>query len=190
MGGEKQAPPVHEQVRRLIDRIANNHQLSRQSENEAFRASAIIVLDTPMSARNRSSRSRSSLYCRRRAIPFKIASGSFQNHLRFGEGRWAATNVSAGPRALLQDMFHLRSGAKQRLARKLVGRLYVARTSYLSCATFAYKRSRRSADRDRLGAVQQRLLYTSAIKLLPWRRASPRSVKCPAVNPFGPECFS
>lgn len=144
---------MHEQVRRLIDRIANNHQLSRQSENEAFRASAIIVLDTPMSARNRSSRSRSSLYCRRRAIPFKIASGSFQNHLRFGEGRWAATNVSAGPRALLQDMFHLRGGAKQRLARKLVGRLYVARSLTISCTTFAHKRCWRRADRDQLAVL-------------------------------------
>lgn len=152
----EQAPPLQGQVRRLIDRIANNHRLSRQSENEDFRASAISVLDTPMSARNRSSRSRSSLYWRRRVIPFKIVSGIFQSQLRFGEGRKAATDVSAGPMALLQDMFHLRSGAKQRLARKLVGRLCVARSLSLSCYSFAYKQCWRRSPRLRAASGPRR----------------------------------
>ena len=79
------------------------------------------VLDTPMSASSRSSSSRSCLYwCRRShpsAIPASHASGIFQDHPRSGKEGEAASRVSVELQVVLpQGMFHLRNGAKQRLA--------------------------------------------------------------------------
>jgi hypothetical protein len=44
---------------------------------------------------------------------------------------------------LLQDMFHLHCGGKQRLARELVGRLSKARATTLSRAPSTYKPTRK-----------------------------------------------
>jgi hypothetical protein len=93
-----------------------------------------------MSARSRSSSSRSSSYWRRRVMPSSSASVSFQNHPGFGEGTKAALDVQIEPVVLSQDMFHLHNGAKQRLARKLVGRLCLTRWRLLSCSSLPRKR--------------------------------------------------
>lgn len=128
-------------------RMMDAHRLSRQASKcrEDLRTSSTVVLDTPMSASKRSSNSRSSPYWRRRsshsAIPANCASGNCQNHLRTGKAVEAVWDVAAEPRVLLlQDMFHLRSGAKQRLARELIGRLWMTRKPSLSCPPFAHKR--------------------------------------------------
>lgn len=141
----------------------DTHRLSRQASKykEDRRTSSTVVLDTPMSASNRSSNSRSSRYSRRRsnpsAIPANCASGNCQNHLRSGKAGKAAWEVSVGPRTvLLQDMFHLRNGAKQRLARKLVGRLSMARTTRVPHVTLAHNRTGegfRIAEGRRWGSV-------------------------------------
>src|SRR4051794_7663037 len=93
-----------------------------------------------MSARSRSSSSRSSSYWRRRVMPSSSASASFQNHRGFGERTKAALDVQIEPVVLSQDMFHLHNGAKQRLARKLVGRLCLTRWRLLSCSSLPRKR--------------------------------------------------
>jgi MFS family permease len=49
-------------------------------------------------------------------------------------------DVPIEPVVLSQDMFHLRNGAKQRLARKLVGRLCLTRWLLLSCSSLPHKR--------------------------------------------------
>src|ERR1700704_4226042 len=74
-----------------------------------------------MSASNRSSSSRSCLYWHRRshpsAIPASHANGIFQDHLKAGKEGEAASRVLVELQVVLpQDMFHLRNGAKQRLA--------------------------------------------------------------------------
>jgi hypothetical protein len=74
-----------------------------------------------MSASSRSSSWRSCLcwYCRSHpsAIPASHASGIFQDHLRFGNEGEAASKLLVELQVVLpQDMFHLRNGAKQRLA--------------------------------------------------------------------------
>ncbi|MCK1522315.1 MULTISPECIES: hypothetical protein [Bradyrhizobium] len=66
---------------------------------------------------------------------------SFQNHPGLGEGTKAALDVPIEPVVLSQDMFHLHNGAKQRLARKLVGRLCLTRWLFLSCSSLPHKRS-------------------------------------------------
>src|SRR3954449_13483760 len=94
-----------------------------------------------MSARSRSSSSRSSSYWRRRVMPSSSASVSFQNHPGLGEGTKAALDVPIEPVVLSQDMFHLHNGAKQRLARKLVGRLCLTRWRLVSCWSLPHKPS-------------------------------------------------
>ena len=99
------------------------HRLSRHAimYNGDLRTSSTAVLDRPMSASSRSSSWRSCLcsYCRAHlsAIPASPASGIFQDHL------WSGIEGGAASRLLVelqivqpQDMFHLRNGAKQRLA--------------------------------------------------------------------------
>jgi hypothetical protein len=86
-----------------------------------LRTSSAAVLDTPMSASSRSSSWRSSLYwyCRSNpnAIPASHASAIFQDHLRFGNEVEAASRLLVELQIVLpQVMFHLRNGAKQRLA--------------------------------------------------------------------------
>ena len=99
------------------------HRLSRHAIRYRcdLRTSSTAVLDTPMSASSLSSSSRSCLYwcCRSnpRAIPASHASGIFQDHLRSGTEGEAASRVLVELQGVLpQDMFHLRNGAKQRLA--------------------------------------------------------------------------
>jgi hypothetical protein len=74
-------------------------------------------------------------------MPSSSASVSFQNHAGLGEGTKAALDVPIEPVVLSQDMFHLHNGAKQRLARKLVGRLCLTRWLFLSCSSLPHKRS-------------------------------------------------
>jgi hypothetical protein len=107
-----------------------NQRLSRHANRykEDLRTSSTAVLDRPMSASSRSSRCRSSLYWLRRfqpsAIPASQASALCQDHLRSGNDVEATLRLLAGMQDVLpQDMFHLRNGAKQRLARELIGRL-------------------------------------------------------------------
>jgi hypothetical protein len=74
-----------------------------------------------MSASSRSSSSRSSLYRDRRsqpsAIPASHVIGIFQDHARSGKTGEVAPRVVVELQIVLpQDMFHLRNGAKQRLA--------------------------------------------------------------------------
>src|SRR6476620_1353103 len=74
-----------------------------------------------MSASSRSSSSRSSLYRDRRsqpsAIPASHAIGIFQDHVRSGNTGEVAPRVVVELQIVIpQDMFHLRNGAKQRLA--------------------------------------------------------------------------
>src|SRR5712671_3850487 len=99
------------------------HRLSRHAimYNGDLRTSSTAVLDRPMSASRWSSSSRSCLHWYRRshpcAIPASHASGIFQNHLRSGDKGEAASRVLVELQVVLpQDMFHLRNGAKQRLA--------------------------------------------------------------------------
>ena len=99
------------------------HRLSRHAIRYKgdLRTSSTAVLDRPMSASSRSSSSRSCLYWYRRshprAIPASHASGIFQDHLRSGKEGKAASRVLVELQVVLpQGMFHLRNGAKQRLA--------------------------------------------------------------------------
>jgi hypothetical protein len=99
------------------------HRLSRHAirYKEDLRTSSTAVLDRPMSASSRSSSWRSCLcwYCRSHldAIPASHASGIFQDHLRSGNEVGAASRLLVDLQVVLpQDMFHLRDGAKQRLA--------------------------------------------------------------------------
>jgi hypothetical protein len=95
------------------------HRLSRHAimYNLDLRTSS-AALGTPMSASSRSSSSRS--WCPRshlRAIPANHVSGFFQFHLRSGyEGKAASRVLIELHVGLPHDMFHLLSGAKQRLA--------------------------------------------------------------------------
>ncbi len=135
------APLSQGEVRRAWSREIEQSTSIAQSAKEDLRAWATIGLDRPTSASSRSSSSRSSSYSRRRVIASKSASGNLQNHPRFGEGSKVERDVSVETVVLSQDMFHVRNGAKQRLARKLVGRLYVARRQPLSCSSSVHKRS-------------------------------------------------
>ena len=99
------------------------HRLSRHAimYNGDLRTSSTAVLDRPMSASRWSSSSRSCLHWYRRshpcAIPASHASGIFQDHLRSGNEVGAASRLLVDLQVVLpQDMFHLRDGAKQRLA--------------------------------------------------------------------------
>ena len=99
------------------------HRLSRHAIRYKgdLRTSSTAVLDRPMSASSRSSSSRSCLYWYRRsppsAIPASHASGIFQDNLWSGNKGEAALRLLGELQIVLpQDMFHLRNGAKQRLA--------------------------------------------------------------------------
>jgi hypothetical protein len=98
---------------------SNSYRLSRHAAryNGDLRTSSTVVLDKPMSASSRSSSSRSCLYWDRRshssAIPASHDNGLFQDHL---EPRKDADPASRVFVELPQGMFHLRIGAKQRLA--------------------------------------------------------------------------
>jgi len=99
------------------------HRLSRHAIRYKgdLRTSSTSDLDRPMSASSRSSSWRSSLYsCRRShasAIPVSHTSGLCHDHLRSGNETEAASRLLVElPIMLPQDMFHLRNGAKQRLA--------------------------------------------------------------------------
>ena len=98
------------------------HRLSRQANRykEDLRTSSTAVLDRPMSASRWSSSSRSCQYWYRRshlsAIPPSHASGIFQDHRRSGNEDRVASRLVELQIVLPQDMFHLRNGAKQRLA--------------------------------------------------------------------------
>ena len=87
-----------------------------------------------MSSSSRSSSSTSCLsWCRRssqRAILASHASGIFRVHPKPEEREGASRAVVELQIVLPQDMFHLRNGAKQHLARKLFGRLLVARVIF------------------------------------------------------------
>jgi hypothetical protein len=116
-----------------------SQRLSRHANRykEDLRTSSTAVLDRPMSASSRSSSCRSSLYWLRRsqpsAFPVSHASGLSQDHLRSGNDVEATLRLLAGLQVVLpQDMFHLRNGAKQRLARELIGRLSMARMLFIS----------------------------------------------------------
>jgi hypothetical protein len=84
-------------------------------------------------------------------MPSSSASVNFQNHRGFGDGPKAVLDVPIEPVVLSQDMFHLHNGAKQRLARKLVGRLCLTRWLLLSCSSLPHKRS---ADLEAGGAAE------------------------------------
>jgi hypothetical protein len=99
------------------------HRLSRHAimYKGDLRTSSTAVLDRPMSASRWSSSSRSCLHWYRRshprAIPASHASGIFQDHLRSGSDGDAASRVLVELQIVLPHaMFHLRNGAKQRLA--------------------------------------------------------------------------
>ena len=99
------------------------HRLSRHAIRYKgdLRTSSTVVLDKPISASRWSSSSRSFLHwCRRShlsAIPASRVSGIFQSHFRSGNECEAALRLLVELRIVLpQDMFHLRNGAKQRLA--------------------------------------------------------------------------
>jgi hypothetical protein len=78
----------------------------------------------------------------RRAISANRASGIVQNQMKTGkEGKAASGLMIEVQVALAQDMFHLRNGAKQRLARELIGRLSMARAKVISRPLLAHKRS-------------------------------------------------
>jgi hypothetical protein len=108
----------------LWSRICKDcHRLSRHAIRYKgdLRTSSAAVLDTPMSASRWSSSWRSCLHWYRRshpsAIPASHASGIFQDHLRSGNEGEAASRLLVELQVVLpQDMFHLRNGAKQRLA--------------------------------------------------------------------------
>ena len=99
------------------------HRLSRHAIRYKgdLRTSSTSDLDRPMSASSRSSSWRSSLYSCRRShastTPASHATGLCQDHLRPGNETEAASRLLVElPIVLPQDMFHLRNGAKQRLA--------------------------------------------------------------------------
>jgi hypothetical protein len=117
------------QTKALLRRTGNSnfkllvHRLSRHAimYKGDLRTSSTAVLDRPMSASRWSSSSRSCLHWYRRshprAIPASHASGIFQDHLRSGSDGDAASRVLVELQIVLpHDMFHLRNGAKQRLA--------------------------------------------------------------------------
>jgi hypothetical protein len=123
------------------------HRLSRHAimYNGDLRTSSTAVLDRPMSASRWSSSSRSCLHWYRRshpcAIPASHASGIFQDHLKSGDKDEAASRLLVELQIVLpQDMFHLRNGAKQRLARELIGRLSMARVLSVSHPPLVLKR--------------------------------------------------
>jgi hypothetical protein len=97
------------------------HRLSRHAimYKGDLRTSSTAVLDRPMSASKWSSSLRSCLHWYRRshprAIPACHANGIFQDHLRSGSDGDATSRVELQI-VLPHDMFHLRKGAKQRLA--------------------------------------------------------------------------
>src|ERR1700694_3677481 len=97
------------------------HRLSRHAimYKGDLRTSSTAVLNRPMSASKWSSSSRSCLHWYRRshprAIPASHANGIFQDHLRSGSDGDATSRVELQI-VLPHDMFHLRKGAKQRLA--------------------------------------------------------------------------
>jgi hypothetical protein len=99
------------------------HRLSRHAimYRGDLRTSSTAVLDRPMSASRWSSSSRSCLRWYRRshpsAMPASHASGIFQDHLRSGSDGDAASRVLVELQIVLPHAtFHLRNGAKQRLA--------------------------------------------------------------------------
>jgi rhodanese-related sulfurtransferase len=121
--GEKGAESWSDGTKKYRPWIPDCHRLSRHASRykEDLRASLAAVLDKPMSASSRSSSSRSCLYWYRRshpsAIPASHASRIFQDHPRSGKEGEAASRVLVELQVVLpQGMFHLRNGAKQRLA--------------------------------------------------------------------------
>jgi hypothetical protein len=112
-------PAQFEQWGRFLAKRLSCYRLSRHAimYKEDLRTSSTPGLDRPMSASSRSSSSRSCLYWHRRThpsgIPASHASGAVQNQLRAGKEGEATSRVLV---ELPQGMFHLRNGAKQRLA--------------------------------------------------------------------------
>jgi hypothetical protein len=97
----------------------DRHRLSRHAiMYKCDLRTSSAALDTPMSASSRSSSSRSRcLRSHLSAIPASNVSEFFQLHLRSGKEDEAASRVLVELQVVLpQDMFHLRNGAKQRLA--------------------------------------------------------------------------
>ena len=142
-------------TRRTPKRRLDAHRLSRHANRykEDLRTSSTAVLDRPMSASSRSSSCRSSLYWLRRSHPraFRVShpSGLCQDHLRPGNDVEGASRLLVGLQMVLpQDMFHLRSGAKQRLARELIGRLSLARMLFISDPALVLKLNRTSLVAD------------------------------------------
>jgi hypothetical protein len=115
--------PRHKRKRLWYCKCKDCHRLSRHAiRYKGDLRTSSAVLDTPMSAsRWSSSFSRSCLRWYRRsqpsAIPAGHASRIFQDHPRSGKMGEAAPRVLVELQVVLpQDMFHLRNGAKQRLA--------------------------------------------------------------------------
>jgi hypothetical protein len=113
--GNDEPPPKPsrlEEARRIIEEYA--------AYKGDLRTSSTAVLDRPMSASRWSSSSRSCLRWYRRshpsAIPASHASRIFQDHLRSGSDRDASRVLVELQIVLPHAMFHLRNGAKQRLA--------------------------------------------------------------------------
>jgi hypothetical protein len=105
------------------ERLHCGYRLSRHAIRYKgdLRTSSTSDLDRPMSASRWSSSSRSCLHWYRRshpsAIPASHASGIFQDNLWSGNKGEAASRLLGELQIVLpQDMFHLRNGAKQRLA--------------------------------------------------------------------------
>jgi hypothetical protein len=102
-------------------RTLDCHRLSRHASRYKgdLRTLSIAVLDKPISASSRSSSSRSclrwDLRSQARAIPASPESRIF-HHLRSGNEGEVASKLLVELVMLPQDMFHLRKGAKQRLA--------------------------------------------------------------------------
>jgi hypothetical protein len=119
--GEKCAERWSDGTKKYRRWITDCHRLSRHASRYKgdLRASSAAILDTPMSASSRSSSSRSCLYWHRRshpsAIPANHADGIFQDHPGSGKEGEAASRMLM-ELVLPQGMFHLRNGAKQRLA--------------------------------------------------------------------------
>jgi hypothetical protein len=115
--------PVRSASARLSVSALLVHRLSRHAIRHKgdLRTSSTALLDKPISASRWSSSSRSCLHWYRRshlsAIPDSHVSGIFQDHFRSGNECEDASRLLVELQIVLpQDMFHLRNGAKQRLA--------------------------------------------------------------------------
>jgi hypothetical protein len=137
------------------------HRLSRHAIRYKgdLRTSSTSDLDRPMSASSRSSSWRSSLYsCRRShasAIPVSHASGLCHDHLRSGNETEAASRLLVElPIMLPQDMFHLRNGAKQRLAAGAHRAVVNGPSDFCITPTFGAQ-ARASSETERVSSLGQ-----------------------------------